>query len=135
SAMLVELPMVTMLPPDSTNFFNCGMVLSSEMRPSMLRYSSGMLSGLGAPKAAPPPPRPPALPRRIAPSVNTSTSNLLFRSPASSAGGYTTSNGNSYCSNSQRVQPEGMEPPYWSNRPMRIGFSFQASPAGALAAA
>ena len=31
--------------------------------------------------------------------------------PASSVCGYTTSNGNSNCSNSQRVQPEGIEPP------------------------
>src|SRR5437868_2750303 len=63
SAMLVELPMVRMLPPDSTNFFNCGMVLSSEIRPSVWRYSSGILFGLGEKK---PPPRPLALPRRHA---------------------------------------------------------------------
>ena len=113
SATLVELPMVTMDPPDSTNFLSCGPVL-----PSVI--------------LSPPPPLPP---RRMAPSVNTRTSNLLFKSPASSAGGYTTSNGNSYCSKSQRVQPEVIEPPYWSHRPMRMGWSFSASPAGALATA
>ncbi len=32
--MLVELPMVTMEPPDSTNFLSCGMVFSSVMRPT-----------------------------------------------------------------------------------------------------
>src|SRR5450432_3221173 len=122
--------MVTMEPPDSTNFFNCGMVLSSLMRPATLLYSGGRLAGSWVPKTPPPPPKPPpkpppppppprpppapppAPPRRMAPSVNTSTSNLLLRSPASSPGGYTRSNGNSYCSNSQRVQPEGIDPPY-----------------------
>jgi hypothetical protein len=46
------------------------------------------------------------------PSTNTSTSYFAFRFPASSVPGKTTSNGNSYCSNSQRVHPDGIEPPY-----------------------
>src|SRR5690242_5606270 len=114
SATLVELPIVTIDPPDSTNFFNCGMDFSSEMRPAQVRYSSGTLSGEGAPNSPRPPPRPLAAPRRIAPSGKRSTSNLLFRSPASSVEGQTLSNGNSYCSRIQRVQPEGILPPYES---------------------
>src|ERR1035437_4117163 len=70
SAMLVELPMVTMLPPLSTNFLSWGMVLSSEIRPSILWYSAGVVAGSGgAPKTAPPPPprAPPASRREAAP--------------------------------------------------------------------
>src|ERR1035441_2191795 len=84
SAMLVELPMVTMLPPDSTNFLSLGLFVSSEIRPSMLWYSAGTVAGSGAPKPPPPPPppRPPAAPRRMAPSAKTMTSNLRGRQPA-----------------------------------------------------
>ena len=47
------------------------------------------------------------------------TSYFADRFPASSAFGKTTSNGNSNCSSSQRVQPEGIEPPYWSASAIR----------------
>src|SRR5437870_2144301 len=45
-----------------------------------------------------------------------------------------TSNGNSYCSNSQRTQPEGIDPPYWSYRAMRTGRTWNGgcSPVGTL---
>src|SRR5580704_14142425 len=112
--MLVELPTVTTAPPDSTNCLICGMVFSSVMRPNQPRYSSGTFCGSAPPPPRPPPPpppRPPA-PLRIAPSGNTRTSKRLFRFPASNVGGYTTSKGNSYCSKSQRVHPEGISPPY-----------------------
>ena len=55
---------------------------------------------------------PPPAPLRNAPSVSTITSYLRLRLPASSVCGYTTSKGNSNCSNSQRVQPEVVRPPY-----------------------
>ena len=51
--MLVELPMVTMEPPDSTNFCNCGTVFSSVMRPTQARYSAGTLAGSVTRAAAP----------------------------------------------------------------------------------
>src|SRR5580693_90753 len=104
--MLVELPTVTTEPPDSTNCLICGIVFSSVTRPIQPRNSSGTVDGSIC--ANPPrPPRPVAVPRRVAPSVNTITSNLLRKFPASRVCGYTSSYGNSYCSNSQRVQPDG----------------------------
>ena len=45
--MLVELPMVTMVPPDSTNFLSCGIVLSSEMRPEHLPVFGGNRRRIG----------------------------------------------------------------------------------------
>src|SRR5271157_2641037 len=115
--MLVALPMVTIEPPDSTNFLSCGKVLSSVTLPIQLLYSSG--GGSTAPRPPKPPPPPPPPPRppkppgpRMAPETNTSTSNLLLMSPASSADGYTVWNGISYCSKRNRVQPAGISPPY-----------------------
>ena len=52
--MLVELPMVTIAPPDSTNFLSCGMVLSSVMRPVQLLILVGDV--LRRPRRPKPPP-------------------------------------------------------------------------------
>src|SRR4051794_20368240 len=109
--MLVELPIVTIDPPDSTNFFRLGMVLSSVIRPTHARYSDGTFAGSGLTNPPRPPPRPVAPPRRIAPSAKTITSNFARRSLASRVLGQTRSNGISYCSNSHRVQPDGILPP------------------------
>jgi hypothetical protein len=51
------------------------------------------------------------------------TSYFARRFPASSACGYTTSKGKSYCSSSQRVCPDGIDPPYWSASAMRGAFT------------
>ena len=116
TALLVLLPMVTSVPPSSTNFLSAGMVTSSDTRPTVARYSSGTLAAPrpppppaaaaastatgrlcratrrwprqplpephSVPTGAPPPLRPPRPPS--VPATNTMTSNLLFRSPASS---------------------------------------------------
>src|SRR5580658_2102707 len=109
--------MVTIDPPDSTNFLSCGRVLSSETRPCCPAYSSATAPP-PPPRPPPPPPprppRPPPAPRFAAPAVNTITSNLLRRSPASSVAGYTVCAGKSYCSKSHFVHPVVMLPPYES---------------------
>ncbi len=101
-----------MVPPFSANFFSSGTVFATVTRPSQPRNSAGIVSAAGwAPKPPPPPPAPPSR-AGIPPSTKISTSYFAFRLPASSVLGKTTSNGNSYCSNSQRVQPDGIDPPY-----------------------
>jgi len=102
---------VRIVPPFSANFFSSGTVLATVTRPSQPRNSAGIESAGGC---APNPPPPPAAPSRagMPPSTKISTSYFALRLPASSVPGNTTSNGNSYCSNSQRVQPEGIDPPY-----------------------
>src|SRR6266545_1766432 len=127
----VQFIAVKTVPPASMKAFSCGTVFATVTPPNLPRNSSGISSALGirengassAPGAAapprPPPARPsparpsPARPSRagMAPVTKTITSNLLIRSPASSVCGYTTVNGNSNCSNNQRVHPDGIEPP------------------------
>ena len=111
--------MVRIVPPFSTNFFSSGTVFATVTRPSHGRNSAGIESAAGWPPPKAPPAFPPACPEPadgsragMPPSTNTSTSYFAFRLPASSICGKTTSNGNSYCSKIQRVQPDGIEPPY-----------------------
>src|SRR5579862_6699384 len=55
------------------------------------------------------------------------TSYFDFRLPASRSFGYTSVNGISKFSNSRRVQPDDIEPPYRSASAMRLADSFTAS--------
>lgn len=128
----VEPPTVTIVPPFSTNFFNSGTVFAMLTLPTHDWYSAGRFAGTPPP---PPPNPPPPSPAGMAPSGKISTSNFALRLPASRACANTTSNGNLNCSNSHRVQPESIDPPNLSQRPMRTGLSFNASPAGLVATA
>ncbi len=82
-----------------------------------------------------PPPRPPRPPAGAGPTPDGKmiTSNLLDRFPASIAWGKTTSKSKPYCSRIHLVQPDGIDPPYWSASAMRIFLSLIASPAGRAA--
>ena len=109
------------MPPASVNALICGIVVACVTLPTVRRHSAGSASVSGAP---PGPPGPPAVAGRgagIAPSTKISASYLRFRLPASSSCGYTTVNGNSYCSSNHRVHPLGIDPPKRSHSPMRIG--------------
>src|SRR5689334_20046449 len=103
--------MVKIVPPFSTNFFSSGTVLAIVTRPSQPRNSAGTASAGGWPGNLAAVPDLAASGSGTAPSTNTSTSYFALRFPASSVCGYTTTNGNSYCSKIQRVQPDGIDPP------------------------
>ena len=85
----VPLPMAMIVPPSSTNFFSCGIVLSAVMLPTWFRNSSGTLAAPAPESAA----TAAAGVRRLRPASagmlpfgKMMTSYLAFRSPASSAG-------------------------------------------------
>ncbi len=147
--MLVEVPIAMIVPPSSTNALSAGIVVAAVIRPWRPWNSAGMFdcapppcpprppaaAGASGGAASPPPPRPPPAgspgAAGIAPPGKISTSYFWRRLPASSAGGNTSSKLVGYaCSKIHRIQPDGIEPPYWSHSPMRTGFSFSALPLG-----
>src|SRR5687768_2331064 len=101
-----ERPTARIVPPSCRNFSSCGPVFDAVYAPTIGSNSAGIRE---ADPAAPP--RPSAADGPT-PDGKMMTSYLVDRLPASSALGKTTSNGNSCCSRSQRVQPDGIEPPY-----------------------
>src|SRR6188768_2604808 len=91
-----------------------------------------MFAAAPPPRPPPAPPRPPRPPAGAGPTPDGKmiTSNLLDRFPASITWGKTTSKSKPYCSRIHLVQPDGIEPPYWSASAMRIMRSLIESPDG-----
>ena len=100
----VEDPIAMSVPPASTNRLSSGTVHALLTVPRWSRSSRGTRSAGGCAPAA-------ASRAGNAPSTKISTSKRFARFPASRPF-YTTSNGNSNCSSSHRVQPDGIDPPY-----------------------